>query len=395
MISDQFSNYGSEARLLHHYHLLGHQSALLVGTRYYKGLTDRQQGNASASAKADFRFMNPDDLEDFDYDFPSQNISLFAENVFNLTEKISVTPGIRFEHIRTDAVGTWKQIVRSFSGDIIAENNFEEDKSVVRSKLLMGLGMSYYLKPDLNLYANYSDNYRSVTFSDLRLNNPNFVLDSMIMDENGYNMDIGIRGMLTDWLNVDFSAFYLKYNDRIGVLLPAGSTLLFRTNVGDSRHLGIESFAEMDLLTIFNQAAKDLRLSLFTNLSLIHATYIRSNDKAIEGRDVEYVPDMMLRTGVNIGWKALKATYQYSYVSDQYSDATNSVFNPNALTGIIPAYQVMDFSVEYCPDRYKLTFGVNNLTDEKYFTRRAESYPGPGIIPATARSFYVSVGIRF
>ena len=103
----------------------------------------------------------------------------------------------------------------------------------------------------------------------------------------------------------------------------------------------------------------------------------------------------LLRAGINYKWKDLKATYQLSYLSDQYSDATNSTFNPNALTGLIPAYHVMDVSLEYNPDPYKITMGINNLMNEQYFTRRAVSYPGPGIIPATPRSVYLSLGVRF
>ena len=94
-------------------------------------------------------------------------------------------------------------------------------------------------------------------------------------------------------------------------------------------------------------------------------------------------------------YKGLKATYQFSYLGDQFSDATNSTFNPNALTGLVPSYSVMDLSLEYAINKYRFKGGVNNLTDEKYFTRRAESYPGPGIIPATIRSFYFSVGATF
>lgn len=394
MIRDQFNNYGSEARLLHYFNLGDRKSALLVGARLYNGHTDRMQGDASANDAAEFEFENPNNLEDFDYQFPSRNYSIFLENVLNFSDRFSITPGVRFEYIQTDAVGSWQQIVRNFSGDIVAANTFQEDKSVIRSRALFGLGLSYYLTDDLNMYANYSDNFRSVTFSDLRLNNPNFILDSLITDESGYNIDLGLRGQVVDWINIDFSLFYLRYNDRIGVLLPAGSTLLFRTNVGDSRHFGLESFAEFDVLKMLNRTSEDTKLSLFTNCSLIDAKYISSDDPAIKGREVEYVPGVMLRVGVNYSWKGLKATYQYSYLSDQYSDATNSIFNPNALTGVIPSYQVMDLSLAYNYKRYKATCGVNNLTDEAYFTRRAEAYPGPGIIPATVRSFYLSVGIK-
>ncbi|MEL7003695.1 MAG: TonB-dependent receptor [Bacteroidota bacterium] len=394
LIRDEFENFGSEARLLHYFNLFGKKSALLIGGRYYNGLTDRQQGDASNSENADFSFLNPEDLEDFDYDFPSTNFSLFTENVLNITDKFSVTPGVRFEYIRTDTEGTWKQIVRNFAGEIVAENRFSDDRSVDRSFALFGLGASYYLNNQLNLYANYSQNFRSVTFSDLRLNNPNFVLDSLITDENGFNADLGIRGTLKPWLNIDISLFYLGYNDRIGILLPAGSSLLFRTNVGDTRHYGLESFLEFDILKMLNPRSTKHGLSLFTNLSLIDATYVRSKDSAIKGRDVEYVPRVMFRSGLNYSWKDFKATYQFSYLGEQFSDATNSTFNPNALTGLIPSYNVMDLSVEYNPGRYKFTAGVNNLTNEKYFTRRAEGYPGPGIIPATIRSFYISAGVR-
>jgi Fe(3+) dicitrate transport protein len=54
----------------------------------------------------------------------------------------------------------------------------------------------------------------------------------------------------------------------------------------------------------------------------------------------------------------------------------------------------MDLSAKYSFDRFTLEGGVNNLTNEKYFTRRATGYPGPGIIPAKIRNFYVSVGIE-
>ncbi len=394
LISDDFTNFGTEARLLHYYNLKNTTAALLVGGRFYRGLTNRKQGDATAAENDNFTFINPNNLEAFDYDFPNSNYSLFAENIWNPTDQLSITLGARYEYIRTDSKGTWKQRVEDRAGNIITENVFTENRSVPRSFVLFGAGISYYLNDDLNLYANASENFRSVTFSDLRLNNPNFRLDSLITDESGYNTDLGIRGKVLDWLDVDVSLFLLRYNNRIGLLLPEGSTLLLRTNVGDSRHIGLESLLEFDVFKLLNWKTDHAALSLFTNFSLIEANYIRSRDSSIKGNKVEYVPEVMLRTGLNYAWKDLKATAQISYLGEQFSDGTNARFNPNALNGIIPAYTVVDFSVEYSPDRYKISFGVNNLTNEKYFTRRAISYPGPGIIPATPRSFYVSFGVR-
>jgi len=37
---------------------------------------------------------------------------------------------------------------------------------------------------------------------------------------------------------------------------------------------------------------------------------------------------------------------------------------------------------------------LGNLTDEKYFTRRATGYPGPGILPSDGRSLLLSFGAK-
>jgi Fe(3+) dicitrate transport protein len=223
--------------------------------------------------------------------------------------------------------------------------------------------------------------------------NPNFQLDENITDESGFNADLGLRGSPKPWLNFDASLFLLRYNDRIGLFELPGSTTLLRTNIGNSRHIGAELFGEMELLHFFSKHSTS-KASLFVNMAFTDAQYIESDISAIEGRRVEYVPNLMIRTGLNYRYKGFMANLQFSYLSEQFSDATNSRFNPNALTGIIPSYSVFDFSVEYQVDRYKFSGGVNNFTNTKYFTRRAESYPGPGIIPATIRSFYLSAGIK-
>jgi len=394
LIRDVFRNFGSEVRFLQSYNLLGQRSTLLLGTRFYRGLTDRKQGDANSTDRPDFFHLNPDNLENFNYDFPSQNISFFAENIFNITDKFSITPGIRVENIQTFSVGTYKQTIRDLAGNVVVENDFEEDRGVTRSFALLGIGASYYFENEMNLYANFSQNYRSITFSDLRLSNPNFLLDSLITDEKGFNMDLGFRGTHQHWLNFDVSAFYLRYNDRIGVILPPSTTLLFRTNVGDSRHYGVETFVEVDILGLLKGKNTPMNLVLFSNFSWIDAQYVTAKDNAIKGRKVEYVPEIMWRSGLNFSYKNFKATYQFSYLGEQFSDATNSVFNPSAVTGLIPSYYVMDLSLTYTYKFMRFAAGINNLTDERYFTRRAAAYPGPGIIPATARSFYLTVGVK-
>jgi Fe(3+) dicitrate transport protein len=66
----------------------------------------------------------------------------------------------------------------------------------------------------------------------------------------------------------------------------------------------------------------------------------------------------------------------------------------NAVTGFIPAYSVWDLNSSYVINKnvsFKLS--INNLTNKKYFTRRAGGYPGPGLMPSDGRSILASIGI--
>jgi len=72
------------------------------------------------------------------------------------------------------------------------------------------------------------------------------------------------------------------------------------------------------------------------------------------------------------------------------------VATDDAVAGLVPSYTLLDYSGQLAVGpAYQLTFGVNNLANSRYFTKRAGEYPGPGILPGAARSVYLGVGARF
>jgi Fe(3+) dicitrate transport protein len=82
-------------------------------------------------------------------------------------------------------------------------------------------------------------------------------------------------------------------------------------------------------------------------------------------------------------------------VHRHYSDGTNATSDPNAIAGLIPSYYVVDLNLSYKMNKYiHVKGGVNNVTNNQYFTRRATSYPGPGIIPSDGISGYLTLGIQ-
>jgi Fe(3+) dicitrate transport protein len=86
---------------------------------------------------------------------------------------------------------------------------------------------------------------------------------------------------------------------------------------------------------------------------------------------------------------------KYSYTSEQYTDASNAEFTPTAIFGLIPAYAVLDYSVSYSRGRLGASAGINNVLNTSYFTRRAEGYPGPGILPSDPRNFWITLQVSF
>jgi len=404
LLVDDFRNFGNETRLIHQYTAFQQPAIFLIGTRIYNGFTIRQQGEGNAGSTPDFVYNNPNNLEGSDFDLPSSNIAAFIENIFNINEKWSITPGIRFEYIRTQAEGTYRVLTQDLAGNVLLDETVEEQKDNARKFVLFGIGSSFKPNQNTEIYGNFSQNFRAINFNDIRVNVGNLVVDPNIEDERGFNADLGLRGNVKGILNYDLTVFYLAYKDRIGNILKrepnptfnglVERTIRFRTNAADADILGLEAFAEVDLIRLGKFNLPNTRLSVFGNFALLNATYSNSLENGIEGNEVELVPPYNLKTGLNGSLGDFSATWQYALVGEHFSDASNALRTPSAIEGLIPTYHIMDISFSYKYKFLKLETGINNLTNEAYFTRRATGYPGPGIIPSDGRSFYVTLQIK-
>lgn len=401
LIKGDFSNFGFESRLLTNYSLLNKKSLFLLGLKYYNSNSSSVQGPGSNGFDANFNFKNslyPNYNNQSNYSYPNENIAIFAENIIYLGDKISLTPGIRYENIITNSKGFYRKINLDGAGNVIFNEKFDESDKKSRNFLLVGLGFSYKANRNLEVYSNFSENYRSVTFADISTINPAYAINPEIDDEKGYTFDIGIRGNYKKKISYDANIFLLKYEDRIGFIQKVfsdGNVKSERGNVGNARINGIESLFDFDLNEMFLKN-NDFDLNYFINYSLINSKYLKSNQVGIEGKSVEFVPKHNFKTGLKFGYKNLSFNIQYSYISKQFTDSSNAEEgNLSGVIGQIPEYRLLDFSVAYKLKKVKFESGVNNLLNEKYFTRRATGYPGPGIIPSAPRNMYVTIEIKF
>jgi Fe(3+) dicitrate transport protein len=404
IINGDFVNWGAEARYLKKYNFRGNANAFLLGVKYYQSKNTGIQGPGSSGSDANFDLATaefPQYANQSNFTFPNLNLAFFGEHIFRLTPKFSITPGFRIEKIKTQAEGFYRRIVKPNQIVLLDETIFENNVKD-RNLLLLGVGMSYKPKTGLEFYGNISQNYRSITFNDIRTVTPSQVIAEDIKDEKGYTSDLGFRGQLYKKLSFDCSVFGLYYNDKIGEYSTQNSNrqlVRLRDNIGTAFTYGFETMLDWSVSKTFFKNQESFVWNLFTNSAFTRSKYLKSEAPNIEGNEVEFVPLINLKTGTGIGYKNFLSSIQLTYLTSQYTEAGNSKTNLNdgiyGIFGQIPAYYVADFSSSYKWKNWKIEVGINNFTNNRYFTRRATGYPGPGILPSDPKIFYTTLEFVF
>lgn len=389
---DNYKNYGAEARVSVKYKSKGQQNILAGGIRAYSGNTKRNQlGTGTTGGDFDLTLTNPQYGRSLE--FGTINYALFAENIFQIGNRLKIVPGIRFEFIENESKG---YINLTPTG---ALNPNKKQRQI----LLYGIGSEFQVTEKTTVYANYSTAYRPVTFSELTPSATIEIIDPNLKDASGFNLDLGYRGAVKNYLSFDVGVFYLNYNNRIGTLTLNGAP--YKTNIGTSVSKGIESYIEIDVIKMLMEHSRIGTVSFFTSNAFINATYVKWENpaiamdpaKSIENKRVENAPQYIHRFGVSYYLQEFSATFQLSNIGNVFTDAANTeVPNATATIGKLDGYSVMDASLTYrFLKQYNFKAGVNNITNEKYATRRASGYPGPGIMPGNNRTIYLSVGATF
>lgn len=393
VLVDDYRNYGLESRFIADYTMGKMNSTLSAGIRLYTGTTYRRssaKGNTGTGYDMAIEGNYTRDIE-----FVSKNAAAFVENIFRLSEKILLIPGVRYEWLQGSASG----IDNTVNGTPQYLQNVKRSRGFV----LAGIGAEFHVTKATELYANWAQAYRPIQFANLQAPPTTDVVDPALKDSRGYNMDLGYRGRLKNYLQFDVSGYYLQYNNRVGTVTvtnPVGTipaTYRLITNVGASTSKGFEGYAEFNPVKAFS-SSQNTDLIVFGSYSYTDAKYSSDHkDAATKGRKVENAPMNIFRGGISAGYKNVLLTGQVSYVGETFSDANNTVApSPNGNTGLIPSYTVADLTATYKFSKgLNIKAGINNLFDERYFTRRAGGYPGPGAMPADGRTFFISAGAKF
>ncbi len=387
---DYYNGFTTEARLLHVYKIGRVNSVITGGFRYFHQLTKRKQKGLGTTG-SDFDLTLTQNYG-IDLRFTTDNYAVFAENIFQLTPKLSFTPGVRYEVINTDLNGVINN--RTATVSYVGKRNFP----------LFGAGLQYDLNSTSQLIANISQAYRPYLYANVTPADRLDKIDPDLKDSKGYDIDLGYRGRIGNVFQFDVDAFYLFYGNKIGLITqtnPDGSSNLLTTNVGNSVSKGVEAFAELSVLKLINPTRSGTDVRIFSSVAFDEAKYTSGvinksgTNTDISGNYLENTPRWIVKTGLEFRYKTVSTIFQHAYTSKTFNDAFNTVSSSSGVIGLIPAYDLWDWNCSWqFSKQFHVSGSINNLTNEKYFNRRITMYPGPGILPADGRTFTISLGLN-
>lgn len=370
-----------ESRLRLDHSLAGRSGTLAAGLRVSRVSARRLEGGTGSTGSA-FDMHLSEGTWETALRLGTTNAAAFAEELVHVTDRLSVVPGIRIEHVRSTIRGQSK-----------GATSFEPRSYAYP---LAGVASNYITSESTELYANVSQAYRPILYSAFTPVGTIARIDPALHSSHGVNADFGWRGTFRDVVKFDVGAFYLWYGQRIGTRTGTDGRGEFVevTNIGDSEHRGVESYVELDPFPLLGLPARAGTLDLFSSFGYVDAHYVSGDYK---GNRVEQAPRVLARVGATYGVGRLSSTLQLSHTSSSFGDANNNVQpTEDAAGGLIPAYTLLDWSVALrVAGAQRVNFGVNNLTNARYFTKRTAEYPGPGILPGIGRSLYLGVQTTF
>lgn len=384
---DNFNSYTSEVRLLHHYSVGQLSSTLAAGIQLIKNDLHRRQLGKGTSG-SDFDLSIDESGWGRDLHFKTNNIAIFIENAFQVSSKLTVSPGARIEIGKSDMTGTIKNYDAA-----------EIPNSIQHKFPLLGINADYELTENHNFYGGWSQAYRPVIFKDIIPAATYEVADKNLTDASGYNVEAGYRGSWNK-LRWDLSVFAIKYNNRLGTMARTdedGNFQLFRTNIGNSLTEGLEAYVEYG----FDLAA-NIKVSVFSSTAFFRAKYltaqVRSGEQNIDisGNKLEGVPDLISRNGISLRGKKYSISALYSYTSQTFADPLNTKNpSPTGAVGVVPEYGILDLNSSIrVSSQLLIRVNFNNVLNNHYFTKRPTFYPGAGVWSSDGRSIGVTVGMQ-
>jgi Fe(3+) dicitrate transport protein len=349
-----FERYGVDSRLTMDHDLMGRSGKAEFGIR---AMREEADDTRIRSTRAQDRTgINDRHIVD-----SAESFAAYAQNRFQLGERLAVTPGVRIEHYEQT------RKILSQGGDSASTTNTE---------FLPGVGATYQVATNAQVYGGLYRAFAPAT-NGVALDG---LMDQRLDAERSDNFELGIRGLMGG-LGYDLAVFRMQFDNQ--VVTGNSDPNLSQSNAGETLHQGVELALDHELGAGFR---------LWGNLTYVPVARFESGSS--DGNRVPYAPKWLANAAIEYGWRDLQMALMMHHRGAQFGDETNLRDIPGDAAGGIwggrmPAYTLYDFTAQYRASTQFSVFGaIKNLTDKRYITgMRQGIYVGP------ERSF--EIGARY
>jgi Fe(3+) dicitrate transport protein len=354
IVTQTYYGYNGEIRYIKNYSAFGNDHTFSGGFLTYNVLSpytqqtgERADANSGTTVKRSERETHAN--------------SFYAENRFSFG-KLMVTPGVRVENIN-------QSIEERTGGD--------RERDTTENVPLFGLGLAYHVTDNSQIYANSTESYKPLTWSDAIPASAGQTVAGDIESAKTLSHEIGYRGQ-SAYMNWDASAFLIRYENRLGTVNNVV------TNTGAGTHKGFDIATEFKLSRIFESLKPYGDLNFYANTAVLDARFTRGSN---EGNTPQYAPKNISRAGfIYSKDEKIKVALMSVFVSSHFGDDGNSE------NFEIPSYTVVDLTADYnLSKHWMVSAGINNLLDREYYSRVRSD----GINWALDRNYYVGATYKF
>lgn len=358
-----FERVGAETRLVAKHALFNIPSEAEVGLRLMNEKMDDVTINATREKPRTGTIAR--DRQD-----SAKSVALYAQNRLDITDQLSVTPGLRIERYEQERLDR------------------RENKTVKTSntEVMPGLGATFQLIPEVQLYGSVYKAFSPASNGD--------ALDGLKVQkldaETAVSWELGLRGQ-QDIFKYELTAFRMDFDNQI---IPANSNSDFQTtNGGKTFNQGLEGAINVELENGFY---------MFANVTWVADAQFKGDRfnkngtlKSKDGDRVPYTPEWIANLGFGYTYAGLRTQLSANYTGSQFTDDLNTkpiTENTSGFfTGKINGYTTVDLTSRYTlNDQIEFYGAVKNLEDKRYIASlRQGIYVGP------ERSFEAGVRYRF
>ncbi|WP_281561425.1 TonB-dependent receptor [Thalassomonas sp. RHCl1] len=297
-----------------------------------------------------------------------EQIAVFGELSYDLTDDLTVTAGLRWYEIESDFTGSSNFAEKGVDGDSGRDydsSGGHSDKPLKSDDTITKFNISYQATEDILLYATYSEGFRPGGFNrggGIASANPAFPDVEVTYDTDDVtNYEFGWKAMLLDnTLRFNANLYYIEWDDmQVSRFDPVNvSILTFIENAADSEIKGFEgdiAWQATDNLTLLAAFSYN-----DTELTALNAQVI---EMAPIGSSLPLTPEFQGNLRARYDWEVGEYMVNWQvagqYAGSSYSSIVDSERQKQ------DSYTLLNASIGIEKESWSAKVYIDNLTDKR------------------------------